>query len=182
MAAIVLIAVGALALLLAVLFGALVEMYRDVRQLRDAVGILDRPTVVEIGDVEGAMPSDYGLPRALDSAPFAVILFVSDRCMACRKIAASLGRPLPRGLWVVVEAATAAGAEAFLDAFNLRTIATDGRLLVDVEGRIAARLGLNMSPVGFRVEQGRLASATTIPSPRYLVSILPEPLRLRSVS
>jgi hypothetical protein len=85
-------------------------------------------------------------------------------------------------LWVVVEARSAEAAEAFLDAYNLRTISHDGRVLVDVEGAIAMRLGLNMSPVGFRVEHGRIVSATTIPSPRYLASILPEPLRLRSVS
>jgi hypothetical protein len=182
MAAILLIAVGVLALLVAVLLGALVEMYRDVRQLRDAVGILDRPTTVEIGRVEGTSPSEHGLPHALDSAPFALVLFLSERCSACRKIASNLGRPLPHGLWVVVEARSAEGAEAFLDAYNLRSISQDGRVLVDVEGAIAARLGLNMSPVGFRVEHGRITSATTIPSPRYLTSILPEPLRLRSVS
>src|SRR5262245_35438570 len=47
-ATVALIAVAVLALLLAVLFGALLEMYRDVRQLRDALGILDRPLAVEI--------------------------------------------------------------------------------------------------------------------------------------
>lgn len=182
MAAILLIAVGALALLVAVLLGALVEMYRDMRQLRDAVGILDRPLVVELGSVEGTSPSEHGLPHALDSAQSALILFLSERCMTCRSIAAGLGRPLPHGLWVVVEASSADGAEAFLDAYNLRTVSQDGRVLVDVDGVIAARLGLNMSPVGFRVEDGRITSATTVPSSRYLVSILPEPLRLRSVS
>ena len=36
-----------------------------------------------------------------------------------------------------------------------------------------------MTPVGFRVEDGRIVNATTVPSQRYLFSILPKPIRLR---
>ena len=45
------------------------ELFRDVRQLRDAAGILDRPLDVEIGTVAGARPSSVGLPDDLDSMP-----------------------------------------------------------------------------------------------------------------
>lgn len=181
MATIALIAVAVLALLVTVLFGALVEMFRDVRQMRDAIGILDRPLAVDIGRVAGTPPSVHGLPRALDSAASALVLFLSEQCNTCRSIAAALERPLPQGLWVVVEARNASTAEAFLDAYRLEDQAMDGRVLVDVEGTIAARIGLDTSPVGFRVEHGRLTTATTVPSSRYLTSILPEPIRLRSV-
>lgn len=174
-----LISVAVLALLVFVLFGALLEMYRDVRQLRDVAGILDRPLSVDLGPVLGTAPSSHGLPRALDSAASAVVLFLSERCGTCRSLAAGLGRPLPAGLWVVLEARDASSAAAFLESYGLTAITSDGRLIVDVAGEIAGRIGLETTPVGFRVENGMLANATTVPSSRYLTSILPEPIRLR---
>jgi hypothetical protein len=180
-AAILLIAVAVLALVVLALFGALLELYRDVRQIRDALGILDRPLVIDTGRVAGLRPSEVGLPRELDTAASALVLFLSERCTTCRTIAGGLARPLPEGLWVVVEGRSAEAAEAFLDAYALRDITPSGRVLIDVEDRIVARIGLNLSPAGFRIEHGRLAGATTVPSSRYLQSILPEPVRLRSV-
>jgi hypothetical protein len=176
-----LIAVAVLALLVAVLFGALLEMNRDVRQLRDAVGILDRPLTVDIGPVTGTRPSAHGLPWALDSATSAIVLFLSERCGTCRSLAAGLGRPLPTGLWVVLEARNTGSAAAFLDAYGLTGIAPDGRIVVDVAGEIAGRIGLDTTPVGFCVENGVPTGATTVPSSRYFTSILPEPIRLRHV-
>jgi hypothetical protein len=79
----------------------------------------------------------------------------------------------------VLEAGDARSANAFLDSYGLTGITPDGRMIVDVAGQIAGRIGLNMTPVGFRVENGVLASATTVPSSRYLTSILPEPIRLK---
>jgi len=175
MAVLALIAVGLLSLLVFVLLGALLELYRDVRQLREAAGILDRPLSVDIGPLVNTAPSKYGLPEALDSTASALLLFLSERCLTCRVIASSLAQSLPPGLWVVAESRNAQAAEKFLEVTNLRT---DDRVTLDVEGKIAARLGINTSPVGFRIESGRFVSATTVPSVRYLFSILPAPLRL----
>lgn len=174
MATVALIAVGVLALFVAVLFGALVEMFRDVRQIRDALGILDRPLGVDLGQVAGTRPSSHGLPPELDTQHRALVLFLSERCETCRALAAGLTRPLPNGLWVVLEAHDAASAAQFAEAYGL----ADERSTIDVDGAIAGSLGLRTSPVGFRVEHGVLASATTVPSARYLTSILPEPVRL----
>jgi hypothetical protein len=180
MAAFTLILVGILALLVAVLLGALLEMYRDVRQLRDALGILDRPLSLDIGRVEGTLPSTHGLPQALDFAASAIVLFLSpERCGTCRALAAGLGKPLPEGLWVVLEARNAASAADFLDAFGLAGTKEEQRIIVDTEGKIAGRMGLNTSPVGLHLKNGKVTAATTVPSSRYLASILPTPLRLR---
>ena len=179
MATIELTSIALLALLVAVLFGAQLEVYRDVRQLRDALGILDRPLAVDIGPVAGTQPSALGLPRALDTAASAVVLFISDRCETCRALAAGLGQPLPAGLWVVLEARSAASAADFLNAHGLTGSVPDGRIVVDVAGEIAARIGLNLTPIGFRLENGLLTGATTVPSSRYLASIVPERIPLR---
>lgn len=179
MAAIALIVTGVLALLVAVLFGALVEMYRDLHQIRDAVGILDRPLSVELGSLSGTRPSDYGLPAALDSAASAIVLFLSDRCGTCHSLASGLARPLPPGLWVVIEGRTAESADAFLDRYALTAGTSDGQVIVDRDGAIAERIGLQSTPIGFRVERGAFTEATSVPSSRYLSSILPEPVRLK---
>ena len=114
MAATALIAVGILSLLVFVLFSVLVELFRDVRQIRDGLGILDRPLPVDIGSVAGTPPSLYGLPEQLDDEPSALLLFLTDRCATCRVLASSLGGTLPAGLWIVLEAATSQAAEEFL--------------------------------------------------------------------
>lgn len=175
MVTLTLIAVGLLSLLLFVLFGALLELYRDVRQLRDVAGILDRPLNVDIEPLVGTAPSEYGLPEPLDSASSALLLFLSERCLTCRIIASSLDESLPSGLWVVAEMRNAETAKEFRAITNL---ITDDRVIFDIGGEIAGRMRLNTSPVGFRIENGRFVSATTVPSTRYLFSILPTPLGL----
>jgi len=179
MATVLLIAVAALALLVALLFAALVEMYRDLRQIRDAIGILDRPVNIDIGQVAGTHPSEYGLPRALDSAGAAIVLFLSERCATCLTLAAGLVKPMPLALWVVFETRTATSAAMLLERYGLTETETDGRVIADVGGEIAARMALHTTPVGFRVESGLITFATSVPSSRYLTSILPETFRLR---
>lgn len=176
MATFTLIAVAVLSLFIAVLFGALVELFRDVRQMRDALGILDRPLHIDLGLVAGTQPSRHGLPQELDSRQSAIVLFLSDRCETCRKLALGLSQPLPKGLWVVIEARNAESAAEFIEGNGLPTKG----VVVDIEGAIARSVGLDTSPVGFRVENGLLVGASTVPSSRYLSSILPEPLRLNS--
>ena len=173
------ISVAVLALVVFVLCGVVLELFRDVRQLRDAAGILDRPLDIEIGTVAGATPSSLGLPGVLDSAPSALVLFLSDRCGTCRSIAAGLGGRLPPLVWIVLEARNAESAATFVESYEMASSTGDGRVLVDAGGAIAGRIGLDVTPAGFRVEDGRIASATTVPSKRYLLSIVPKPVRLR---
>lgn len=171
-------AVGVLALLTFALCGVVIELFRDVRQLREISGILDRPLDVDLEDVAGTSPSVHGLPAALDAAPSAIILFLSDRCATCHALAGGFNGLLAPGLWVVLEARSHQSAEEFLARYELTATSTGGRLLVDVAGRIAESIGLRTTPVGFRVQNGRIVSATTVPSKRYLTSILPNRVRL----
>jgi hypothetical protein len=174
-----LIAVGVLGLLVFVLMGVVLELYRDVWQLRAAAGILDRPLDVDLGEVADTVPSLHGLPPALDAVASALVLFLSDRCGTCHALAAGFGDAgLPSGLWLVLEARSPRAAEEFLAAHRLTAANTSGRLVVDPAGKIAERIGLRTTPVGFRVQDGRIAGATTVPSQRYLSSILPNVVRL----
>lgn len=179
MVAVALIAVGVLALLVAVLLAAMVELFRDLRQMRDAIGILDRPMPVNVNAVVGMRPSAHGLPRALDAEGSALVLFLSDRCGTCRQLAHGLARPLPDGVWIVLEARNEASAADFVQRYGLVDSARDGRISLDPTGEIARRIGVDTTPVGLRIEDGAIAYATTVPSVRYLNTILPEPVRLR---
>ena len=172
------VAVGVLALVTFVLFGVVIELYRDVQQLREVSGILDRPLEVDLGEVAGTRPSTYGLPAALDSVGSSIVLFLSDRCGTCHALAAGFNGALPPGLWIVLEARNPDSTNEFLRSYKLTATTTAGRLLVDVAGTIAGQIGLRTTPVGFRVENGRLVGATTVPSTRYLASILPNRVRL----
>ena len=126
----------------------------------------------------GTTPSNYGLPKALDSVASATVLFISDQCGTCHALAAGFKGALPPGLWVVLLARSPESTEQFLASHQLTAMSTDGRLVVDVTGKIADGIGLRTTPVGFRVENGRFVSATTVPSTRYLSSILPNRVRL----
>jgi hypothetical protein len=175
MATAALIAVGVLSLLVFVLFGALLESLRDVRQIHDALGILDRPLDVDIGAAAGTAPSSHGLPRQLDDAKSALVLFLSDSCATCRILAATLGGALPAGLWIVVEAPSSQAAAEFVEAYGMTPRVEDERVTVDAAGAIAGRLGLNMTPVAYRIENGVFEDAATVPSIRYLSSVIPSP-------
>ena len=171
-------AVGALALLVFVLLGVVIELFRDVRQLREVNGILDRPLDVDVEEVAGEKPSRYGLPIALDSAASAIVLFLSDRCATCHALATGLSSEWPQALWVVLEARSPQSAQEFLTKFHFTAETTHGRLIVDRAGAIAEGIGLRTTPVGFRVENGVFKNATTVPSKRYLSSIMPGRVRL----
>jgi len=69
-------AVAVLAIGEFLLFGALAEAYRDIRQIREAAGLLDSPMPVDLAHVAGNSPSSCGLDPALDSATGAVTVFL----------------------------------------------------------------------------------------------------------
>jgi hypothetical protein len=178
MATLALIVAGVLALVVAALFAALIELYKDIQQLRDAVGLLDRPMAVALGRMVGARPSNVGLPRALDDASAALVLFLSDRCGTCRQLANGLSHPLVEQLWLVLEARSPESGTAFLSKYRLND---DPQVVSDFDGAIAHALGLETTPVAFRIEHGRFVSASTVPSSRQLNASLPKVIRLKQV-
>jgi hypothetical protein len=177
MAPVTLAVVALLALLVFLLLSAVLELFRDVQQLRDALGILDRPLDVALGDIAGSSPSAFGLPIALDEEPFAIVLFLHESCGTCRALATALDGRVPEGLWIVMEARTPESAKEFLTRFGVPWEGSP-RVIIDSERQVADRLGLNIASVGLRIQNGTIVNASTIPSTRYLGSLLPGSLRL----
>jgi hypothetical protein len=164
---ILLVLVAVLAALLFLMLGAQVEMYRDLQQLRDHAGLIDRPTPIDLGTAVGARPSEFGLPAHLDSALGAVVAVLSDKCATCRSIAASLDRSMPSDLALVINP----GGVAYPDLVTTYTLDPD-RTLIDHEEAVSDKLGLKVTPAGIVIENGRLTRATTLPSSRQLYHLL----------
>ena len=64
MTTVLLVVVCLLAVVVFIQIGAQVELFEQVRQIRSYLDIEDKPTTVELGTLEGASPSRFGLaPR-----------------------------------------------------------------------------------------------------------------------
>lgn len=179
MVTIVAVFVALLALLVFLLLGAVVELFRDVEQLRDELGIIDTPRDVELGNVAGGDPSSYELPKALDNEPFAIVLFLHEGCGTCKSLAEGLNGRVPDGLWLVIEARSREVATGFLSRHGLSE-GVSQRVVIDEGQHSANLLGLDTTPVALRIQNGTIVSASTVPSSRYLRGILPNLIRLNT--
>jgi hypothetical protein len=166
--AILFIFVAVLAALVMLLLGSQVEMYRDLAQTREYVGMVDRSIPVDLGATVGARPSEVGLPDHLDSAVSALVLFLSDKCATCRSIAESLDGVIPRGVQLVIEPGSAPPGAVLADTLGF----PEDRVVIDHGRKITDRIGIEVTPVGIIVEHGRLVSATTLPSTRQFFALL----------
>lgn len=148
-------------------FGALVEMFQQLKQVRGYLDLVDTPTPIELGKWAGVIPSSIGLPPALDEVGEALVVFLSNKCETCRIIAQSLaGGALPQNLWLVVVPVLSDPTE-FLEEFQLR----GDRTLID-QG-ITDRIGLDITPAALLIQNGRIVEAHTLPSVRQLYASLP---------
>ncbi|WP_279579530.1 hypothetical protein [Fodinicola feengrottensis] len=136
------VAVVILGALLFVLLGSQVEMYRDIAQLRDLSGLIDRPLKVDVSAAVGARPSAYGLPAALDTVDAGLVLFLSDKCATCRTIATSLGSQFPADLWVVLDPANPRKDSEIKVNYPLE----QEKVTVDHSREISASVGVTLTP------------------------------------
>jgi len=158
----------ALGILVFLLLGALVEMYRDIAQIREYTGLLDRPLPIELGDREGSRPSQWGLPPALDDERRALVMFLSDRCSTCRTIVSSLKGAVPQHVVLVLEHGKATG-----DGELATSIASgSNRVVIDRDHAIADSLQIQVSPSALIVEDGAIVRAMTVPSVRQFEALV----------
>jgi hypothetical protein len=172
-----LVGLALLGILVLLLLGAQIEMFRSLQQLREYSGLIDRPSQIELGKARGGRPSDYGLPATLDSAGSWVVLFLSDKCATCRVIASALAAGMPADLTAVIDAG---GADSSSRELAVTYGLDPSRTVVDLNRQIMNRLDLNVTPVGVVVENGRLVRAVTVPSTRQLYTLMESTRTLRS--
>lgn len=159
-----------MSLLLLLLFGAVVELHRQVHQIRQYVGLVDRSVPIEF--VAGSLSSDIGLgfeeSRGWEPSNLArnALLILSDSCATCNDIAISLPDRLgdPR-LRVVLEARSAEEGQSWLSRHG---IGGDSKVSVDHDGRLARALGVEVTPALVKSENLRATAAMTVPTVRTL--------------
>lgn len=159
----------------AVTAAALIELYANVKQIRDSTGLSDEPIEFEITDIEDQQPSSFGLPAIFDTASL-TLLFMSPKCVSCDALAAEIGSVVPDGIQIVVTATDYEQAIDWLGSFNVPV----DDAIIDADRSIADGLGLHATPAAVVLDKGRVARALTVPSPRWLQSLRPsDAIRLR---
>lgn len=160
MAGLALVFVVILAVIVALLFGAVVEFHRQLLQLRQHVGLVDTARGLKWNldaryeDVAGA---EGGLRN--------VVLVLSDSCSTCADIAVELAQLMRPELTVLIEGRSDAEAIEWLSRFDL---APSDQIIIDRGGERAQQTGVTVTPAAIRFERGSPVSAHTVPSVRQL--------------
>jgi hypothetical protein len=179
MVAVLLSAVSVLAIGEFLLFGALAEAYRSIRQIRESSGLLDTPVPVDLGTALHRPPSELGLPPELDSAVHAVVVYLDKRCSTCNVIVDSLSGGLPKGMWLILIAPSTAEALSWFDEVGARQGGDAARRVVAMSAdEVQRHLGALVTPLAIEIEGGRLTRARTVPSTRQFYALVPATLTL----
>jgi hypothetical protein len=147
---------------------ALVDQYKSLLQIREALRLVDTPNEIPLFDLQGTLPSSAGLPATIDSEPFAVILLLSTKCTTCKAVARGMGGQVPVHSWALVEG----GSERECLEFKEEVGLPDKQVLIDVGGRIAQKLGTRIFPSAIVFSNGVARSARTVPSYRQFRQLL----------
>jgi hypothetical protein len=161
--------VGALAVFVLLLFGAMVELYRQILQLRQYVGLIDQSRALSFNT--DLTLSDIPIPATAEigDGDRTALLILSDRCTTCHEIAAHLPGVRRGNLLVLVEARTAADATQWLAD---RGMVLDQWTAYDEGGIVAALMGVMVTPAIVKYEGKYPVAASTVPSTRQLDKVL----------
>ena len=156
------------------LFGALAEAYRDLKQIREFSGLIDRPLPVELGPAQDEPPSILGLHPDLDSAVQAVTVYLDRRCGTCQSIVRSLNGGIPEGIWLVIIDESVDQAFAWLGDAGLEEGSPGARrVMVTSPEAVEQQLGGVATPLAIEIEHGRLTRAKIITSIRQFYGLVP---------
>lgn len=150
----------------AVCCGALVEVFRQLADVRSALNLDDRPLPLAIkpGELQTAA---LGLPDEIEQEPEALIVFLSSKCATCLSIAEAFRGGSPSSVWFVLHEADAAG-RLWETLHESRT-----RVVVDDGERIATNARLEVTPAVMTARFGDVARVQAVSSPRQVISMIP---------
>lgn len=164
----------ALALVTAIVCSALVEVYRQLAEIRTALHLEDLPRSLALrpGELQAA---DIGLPATLSDEPEAIAVFLTTSCSTCLMVAEIFRGGAPSTVWFVIP---------HVDSQLSATLSgSSDRIVFDDDGAIAERAGLNVAPSVLTIRFGDVVRAHTVSSPRQVLSLVPSVLpRGREIS
>jgi hypothetical protein len=166
----------ALAIVVAVTAGAVIEVFRQLAALRVSLALDDLASPLDIKSGEFTA-SDIGLPRQLMDEPAAIAVFLSPKCGTCLAIAESFRSGAPDNVWFVL-----LGEDRFVPAkgtersrWEALASAAD-RVVTDPTGSIASRMGLEITPAVLTLRFGEVVRGHAVSSPRQVTSLVPSAL------
>lgn len=148
----------------AVMASALVEVYRQLAEIRVALRLDDLPMPLALGRGE-LTASAIGLPHELAIAPEAIAVFLTTTCATCLMVAEMFRGGSPGTVWFVVPQSDSDLATALE--------ASSDRIVLDPDGAIAERAGLNVAPSVLTIRYGDVVRAQAVSSPRQVMSLVP---------
>lgn len=176
---ILLVIVAVLAIGEFLLFGALAEAYRSIRQLTEHPAAAGRYVPVDLGDALSKAPSSVGMPADLDSAVSAFVVYLANHCGTCRTIISSLNGGIPPGVWLAIIADSPDEAFAWLRDGDLSKDSPSARRITVVSpATIEEYFGTNITPLAIEIEHGRLVRAKTVGTVKQFYSLVPTTLKL----
>lgn len=165
--------VGAVALLgLAVCCAALVEVFRNIAELRVALNLQDKPTAIKL-DAIGARCDEVGLPESIAAEPSSIVVFLSPKCGTCLTIADAFRGGSPETVWFVLSGTPSSEIRAAL-------VASAPRVVLDDDDAIANRLGLHVTPSVLTMTFGEISRAQAVASARQVLGMIPVTTHSRS--
>jgi hypothetical protein len=165
----------AVACLVVVCAAALVEVFRQLNEIRRALNLQDLPTPLGLKG-GNLFTSDFGLPETLATQPEAIVVFLSAKCTTCLAVAEAFEGGSPASVWFVLS------SPPF--PTNLLTVLSDSaeRVVVDENDRIADGIHLHVTPSVLSVVFGEVTRAQAVASPRQVVGLIPTVASFRSES
>lgn len=158
---------AALAFVVAVVCAALVEVFRQLADVRRAVNLDDAPRPIDLRAGESRV-LDVGLPSALAEEPAAIVIFLSQKCATCLAVAEVFRGGAPRTVWFVLPSPPM--PTTLLEMLR----ESSQRVIVDNDDTIANRLGLNITPSVLTVAFGIVTRAEIVSTPRQALSLVPK--------
>lgn len=177
----VLVAVVAAAALVLICCLALVEVFRQLSDVRTALNLEDSPSPLGLKSGELRV-EEVGLPDELALEPRAIVVFLSERCVTCLTIAEGLRGESPARVWFVLPSSPS--PTMLLEPLSHCA----DRIILDEDDAIMLRIGLNTTPMVLSISYGEIKRAHAVSSVRQLRALIPgviprqpEPVRVQDV-
>lgn len=162
-----LIAVCVLATVLVFVCAALVEVFSQLRDLREVTELDDRASPLTLAEDAERDASALGLPEGLVEAPRAAVILLSSSCAVCGAIAKEIGSSVVPTVWY------ATADDDPRSRVTAALVHQEDRLLPDMGERLRMEMGIDIVPSMLLFEAGTLRHAYAVGSVRQARAVIP---------
>jgi hypothetical protein len=155
-----------LAVLVALCCAALVEVFRQLAEIRRSLNLEDLPIPIAL-KTGGLRVTDIGLPPELAEAPAAIVVFLSPKCASCLAIAEAFRGGAPASVWFVLP--TPPYPDQLVEALSQ----SGERVILDESDRIVDAIDLRVTPAVLTMSFGEIRRSQAVSSPRQVMSLIP---------